>query len=648
MIYYVGQENFNFPKATVEEVIEFCHMQEMLAVDTETPELHPQLADMLLFQIGTEEKQFVIDVRTEDITPFKWILENVPIVLQNAKFDLRWFAKYGIFPYLNVIDTFLAEHVIMAGLESSKDLASLCKKYLKETISKDERNLFRKKIINERTVEYAGRDIKHLIPIFRIQKKIIRKERLEECLNLELLYVPVMAYIEDCGMFIDQENWREKIDRDIFELNKSLDKLESYYFRYAKAPQGSLFGNSSMNWASIPQVLGFLKSLGLNPVDKHGKPTVGKAALKKLITEHEIIEPLLNFKGHVKNVSTYGESFLDLCNSFPDKRVRTSFRQILKTGRTGSGASEDGESTVKEANLQNIPGEEFTRHCFVPSEGNYYAIADYSQQEQNILANQSENPALFEFFNSGQGDGCLHCFIVRKMFPKLSHLTDQEIKDNHKKERNMAKTCGFAANYGGTGFTIAANLGLTKEEGERIYESYWQSFPGLPEYFDKKEQETLRQGYVLTNNIIKRRIYLKAIRELKELDKSIDWDDYRAEKAAESEKFWTYYKPLMSQRSKLKSSIRRAAMNSPVQSTGADMMKRAGIEFYHWIIENGYRGKILIANIVHDEYVIEASKEIDPKLVSDKLRECMINASIPFCDTIPMNLSIKITDKWEH
>lgn len=646
MIYYVGQEDFNFPKATMDDVLEFCHMQPMLAVDSETPELHPQLAEMLLFQIGNEEHQYVIDVRTESLEPLKWILENVPLVFHNAKFDLRWLYKYKIYPYLNVQDTFLAEHVIMAGRESRKDLASLVWKYLKVKLSKEERNLFRKSIINEVTINYAGRDVIYLIPLLQAQRKIIRKERLEECLNLEFLYVPVMAYIEDCGMFIDQEKWEEKIERDTHALNKALDRLDALYFKYAKSPQTSLFGNSTMNWSSSPQVLKFLKTLGLNPVDKHGKPTVGKAALKKLALEHEIINPLLEYKGHVKNVSTYGESFLELCNSFPDKRVRTSFRQILKTGRTGSGSSDEGESSIKEANLQNIPHDEFTRHCFIAEKGRYYVIADYSQQEQNILANQSLNESLLEFFQSGDSD--MHCFIVRKMFPELASLTNDEIKKHHKAKRDQAKICGFAANYGGTGFTIANNLGLSKEEGERIYEAYWNSFPGLTDYFTRKEMETLRNGYVLTNYIIKRRIYLKEIEELRELDKSIDWDDYRLEKEKESERYFEYYKPLMSKRAKLRSAVRKAAMNSPVQSTGADMMKLAGIQLFHWILENDYIYRILIANIVHDEYVTEADEDIDPQMVEDKVNECMRNASLPFCGTIPMHMTTVTTDKWEH
>lgn len=649
MIYYLGQEEgLPFKKTTVEEILEFCNSQYLLGVDTETTDLHPQIGELLLLQIGNEEHQFIIDVRTESLAPFKWTLENVPSIYHNAKFDLRWLYKEGIYPYLNVKDTFLTEQILMAGRTTYKSYASYaacCDKYLGVAISKTERNLFKKKIINERSITYGARDVQHLIPLFNEQLKLVRKEKLQDCLELEFLYVPVMAYIEDCGMLVDQEKWKEKIELDQMKLNRSLDRLDELYFKYAKGPQTSLFGNSGLNWGSPPQVLTFLHSQGLYPVDKEGKPTTSSKVIVMMVDKHEAIPAILDFRKHQKNCSTYGESFLELCNSFPDKRVRTSFRQILKTGRTGSGSSKDEGSSVTEANLQNIPGDDFTRSCFIPEEGRTYVVADYSQQEQNILANQSCNQALLDFFRSGSTD--MHCFVVRKMHPELEHLSDSEIKKNHSDKRKFAKTCGFASNYGGNGRTVAYNLGLSLEEGDRIYQSYVDSLPGLFDYFGEKEKETNRQGYVLTNYVTKRRIYLDQIKELKKLNREIDWEDYRLQKSLESEKYFEYYKPLMSRQAKLRSTIRKAAMNSPIQSTGADMMKQAGILMFHWIVENDLLHKVLIPNIIHDEYIVEPIKELKD-IVCSKLEESMINASVPFCEVVPMGLGIKESPKWEH
>ncbi len=646
MIYYLGQDNnLPFKRTTQEEILDFCNSEYILAVDTETSDLHPQVGELLLLQIGNEEKQFVIDCRTEDISFLKWILENVPIVLHNAKFDLRFLYSKGIYPYLNVKDTFIAEHVLLAGIDSFKSYAALCKKYFDLTISKDERNLFRKKIINEVTIRYGARDVQHLIPLFNKQLTLLKREKLLDCIELEFLYVPVMAYIEDCGMFIDQEKWKEKIELDLYRLNRSLDKLDEIYYEHSKTAQLSLFGNPDINWGSSSQVLAFLNRLGIHPVDKDGKPTTASKVLSTMTKTHEIISALMDFRKHQKNCSTYGESFIELCNSFPDGRVRTSFRQILKTGRTGSGASEAGGSTIKEANLQNIPRDKYTRSCFIPKEGYTYVVADYSQQEQNILANQSANPALLEFFKSGSSD--MHCFVVRKMHPEIADLTDDEIKKGHSDKRNFAKACGFASNYGGNGQTIAYNLGLTQEEGDRIYQSYVDSLPGLFDYFKIKEGETHRLGHILTNQIVKRRIYQPRLKELKTLGKSIDWDDYRLHKSTLSEKYLDYYKPLMSKLAKIKSGIRKASMNAPIQSTGADMMKRAGILFYHWILENDLVNKVLIANIIHDEYVAECPTSMADE-VSDRLKDCMLQASEPFCDLVPMKLTVMTTQQWEH
>lgn len=643
MIYYIGKGQDKFESATMLDVINFCERNDILAVDTETSDLHPQLGKLLLVQIGNFEDQYVINAKEHDITLLKEVLENKTLVFHNSKFDLRWFNKIGIYPYLYVKDTFLAESILITDKKARRSYAVCCKKYLDVAISKDERNLFKKEIINEKTIEYAARDVKYLLPLYEKQCELITQNDLQECFDLECLFAPVMAYIEDCGMFLNQKRWEEKVERDTAKLNSALDKLDSLYFKYQKNIQTNLFGNSSMNWASPQQVIRFFNEQGLYPVDKHGKPSCRKDVLSRFSDQHEIVKPYLEFKKHAKNVSMYGYSFLNLCNMFPDKRIRTSFNQILKTGRTGSGSS--SESSAKEANLQNIPSADETRHCFIPEDGYVYITGDYTQQEQNILANFSLNPSLLEFFRGGSND--MHSFVARKMYSYLSDKTDEEISTKFKKERNSAKTCAFASNYGGTGYTIANNMGIPKEEGDRIYESYMSSFPGLMDYFDIKERETIRLGYILTNNVTKRRIYMSEIDELRELDKQIDWDDYRGHKESETPRYFEYYKPLMVRRSKIKGTIRRTAMNAPIQSTGADMMKRAGILFFHWIIKNNFIKKVKIVNLVHDEYVNECLEELR-KLIKDKLEEFMRAAAFEFCKTILIKLEAKESLVWSH
>src|SRR5690606_32291906 len=123
---------------------------------------------------------------------------------------------------------------------------------------------------------------------------------------------------------------------------------------------------------------------------------------------------------------------------------------------------------------------------------------DYSGQETVVLANVSREANIGKLILEG---GDMHCFVTKAIYPTLKDLTDDEIKSKHKDKRQIAKAAGFAIQYGGTGFTIAKNLGITEEEGNKVYDAYFKAFPDLRKYFDKVQNITLRQGYVLIDNL---------------------------------------------------------------------------------------------------------------------------------------------------
>lgn len=95
-------------------------------------------------------------------------------------------------------------------------------------------------------------------------------------------------------------------------------------------------------------------------------------------------------------------------------------------------------------NMQNVPSDARTRSCFQSEEGNVLIVSDFSGQEQIVLANKSLDTDLLYFYSSGLSD--MHSFIASKIFPELEGLTLDEIKDNHKGKRQIAKGAGFAIN----------------------------------------------------------------------------------------------------------------------------------------------------------------------------------------------------------
>jgi DNA polymerase I-like protein with 3'-5' exonuclease and polymerase domains len=157
-----------------------------------------------------------------------------------------------------------------------------------------------------------------------------------------------------------------------------------------------------------------------------------------------------------------------------------------------------------------------------------------------VLANKALDQNLLKFYDEGWGD--MHSFVASKMYPELEGLSLETIRTQHKEKRQAAKSAGFAINYGGTGSTIADNLGLSKEEGDKIYEAYFQAFPGLKRYFDRVKKQGLKDGYIFISEVTKRKSYLPFIDRFRELEAQLTpefWENYRVAKANNSPAFET-------------------------------------------------------------------------------------------------------------
>lgn len=651
MRYFVGNKEIEgFKRISIKESIRLFDNQKEVAVDTETSGFFPQTKELLSLQLGDSDKQVVIDAQVIDIREYKDLLETKTILMHHAKFDLRWLYKYDIYPFGNVFDTFLAERVLTTGIDNYRRSLEACVyRYLKVTLSKDIRGLIHKLGLTKEVAEYAADDVKYLIDVARHQRKKLKEKDLMSCIELDNLFVSVLAYIEDSGMYLDQDAWKEKMDEDQYELQQALDALDEYAITHNIAidEQASLFPICTIDWASPHQVTKLFKKLGVNiyvedKKTKEIKESVEAPVIRNQAEKFPIIVPYLRYKSAQKEVSNYGETFLKIAKYFPDGRVRSVFTQIKNTGRLSSGGRTGSIATV---NFQNIPREGKARGCFVPEDGNIFVVCDYSQQEQIILANKSEDTELLEFFQEGSGD--MHSFVASRMYKELMEVPIEDIKAEFPEKRQLAKSAGFAINYGGTGYTIANNLSIPVEDGERIYNDYMDAFPGLKQYFNIQEKTVLRSGYILINNITKRKSYLPNHRRFLDEWYSIDWNLYRREKKYDTDYFRNEFKPKVSSLARMKASMRKKALNYPIQGTGADMMKVAGVKLFDWIKKNQLINKVLIPNIVHDEYVLECPVELREQ-VEQKLQECMVEASKMFCTILPVKAEPVSSNKWQH
>ena len=648
MIYFVGQKSLiegSLEYCSINDVVDYCKNKKKLGVDTETEGFFNFEKKIVMLQIGDEEKQFVIDVRYVDISPLASIFkdEKIQKLFWNAKFDYKFLKFHGI-EVKNIYDGMLVEVILNNGLGNSYALGAACLKYCGKELDKSTRNQFvglRGEPFTYRQIEYGAQDVENLITIQKEQEILLKKQDLGIVARLENKFVKVLSEIEYNGFYLDPEKWKALDVKNKDNKEEAKRKLDDYVVNNGHSEfidnQLDLFCEDTkcaVSWDSPKQVIEYLKFLGVDtkvPDKKTGeeKDSCEEKHISKFKKKFDFIPLYLEYKKYAKSVSTYGLDFLNHVNKRTG-RVHSNYWQIVTTGRMSS----------NEPNLQNIPSDKEFRMCFEGQGDNMLVVADYSGQEQKVVADQCLDPSLVDFQLNGDGD--MHCLIARKCFPELSDVSTKDIKEFHTDKRNFAKTIGFALNYGGSEHTIADRLQIPVDEAEKLVNAYFAGFPDMTRHFEKITQQTMRQGYVLIDDVTKRKFYIKDFQKFKNAEKEFTpefWRKYRENKNKYKQKVRDYFVT--------KGKIQRWSQNMPVQGTSGSMTKTAVILLYDRIGELGLHDKIKIVNIIHDEIVLESCPEV-VDVAAEIITEAMENAGKIYCKTIPMNADSCITKYWKH
>jgi len=664
MIYFISAQKRLFESkeiqiGTIEQCINYCKKLDFVGIDTETTGFNPHNDKVLLLQLGDFNNQFVID-SSIDFKLFKELLETKTLIGQNLKFDLRFLYNLDIWPN-KVYDTYLAEVKLTQGIiDIKRNLQVLNEKYVGTSdVDKSLRGLIHKGI-TDIVIKYASNDVKPLHIIREKQLEKAQELQMIKAIDLENEFVLILAYCEYCGMYVDPNKWINKIKLKEKELIIALETLNNYVLsnnlnNYIEM-QLDLFSSErtiNLNWNSDIQVKKLFKELGINIFSFEGgikKESVDAKILKPQEKSFTIIPLYLEYKRLEKDISTYGYKFLSQINK-KTGRLYTSFTQIVDTGRMSSGGK--NKNTKEEyINFQNIPADKETRSCFTNQFPNTILInCDYSGMESVVLANISQEPNLIQFYNDNLGD--LHSYVASKLFKELNGLSLIDIKKYHKDKRQIAKSANFALAYGGTGYTIARNLSISKEAGEEVEQAYFEAFKDLKDYFDLQEKNALEKGYILIDSLTGSKFFLHNFEEFLELhkkytfsDNRIFWDKYKVEKAKNS--FWFQSeKENISHYFRWKSQIRRNAQNFPIQGSSASITKIAGILLFRWIKQNNLLNRVLISNIVHDEYILESNINIAEE-VSKQVKQCMEQAGTYYCKQVPLKAEPVIALEWGH
>ena len=252
MIYFVSNQTElfkfdEFENLSVEESIKIINTWDLIQFDTETKGRDARIGQLLLMQFGNKDKsiQIVVDVSTVDPLLYKEVLESKLILGQNLKFDLQWLYNYGIVP-LNVYDTMIVEQLLYLGYPPypkpggvSYSLAALTERYCNINIDKSIRGQIIWRGIDVEVIKYAANDVVYIYDIAKAQLEKAKKVESLKAVKLECGFVPVIAYLEWCGIKLDVKVWKQKMLQDEAKRDQMIKELNNFLVNYYKEHNGN-------------------------------------------------------------------------------------------------------------------------------------------------------------------------------------------------------------------------------------------------------------------------------------------------------------------------------------------------------------------------------------------------------------------------
>ena len=570
MIYLVsGQqklfESSEYKQLSIEDSLAMMNSWGIIQLDLETAGRDCHLCDILCAQFGNDaaDARIVVDCTTVDITLYKEALETKWVVGQNLKFDLQFLYNYGIIPR-KVYDTMIVEQLLHLGYPSgviSYALNAIAERRLGVNIDKTVRGEIIWRGLDEKVILYAAGDVTYLEKIMRSQLDDCKKK---DCLvgaRLECDFVPVIAYLEWCGIKLDEDKWKAKMAKDSKCLQSAKMALDEFVTNNPKLSnyyrinlQGDLFGGFSdkpicnINWSSSRQVVQLAKDLGFDTTVQDKKTGEDKdSVLEKHLKgqkgiNDEFLKLYFEYQEYAKVVSSFGQGHLDAINP-KTGRIHTVYRQLgTVSGRMSSGSQQANTDLAKfkqlpakrctYPNMQQLPHDAITRGCFISESNNIFVSVDWAAMEARIGAEVYNEKTLLDEFLYGSGDS--HAAYAKAVFTE--ELKDIDVKDVKKLRpdlRNKVKSIEFAVQFGSDGTAAAPQLGVSVEEARQLVNNLLQGMTGLASFKQKAGQQLMNTGYVLISPITGHKAYWWDYSTWKERQKSFTsefWEEYKKHK----------------------------------------------------------------------------------------------------------------------
>lgn len=587
-------------KDKLENLFNYLEKFEIICIDTETTGFDQDNLDILGVSFSCEEKvAYYVDVRNEILrqiffTKLKNHLVNKKkFIGHNLKYDYKVLRKFGVTLEPIYFDTIIA--AMLCGIEGEKlSMDDLAKKYLRyltihyEDVVKD-----KKKTLNDYPIEevknYSCEDADITLRLFKFYYPKIKEEGFSKIFYaIEMPLLPILAEMELEGILVDKEYF-ESLDKEVADR---LYKIKGEIFELA----GKNFLINSPK--QLSQVL--FEDLKIPPVKKTktGLSTDEQVLDTLADMGYPIAQKIVEHRKLDKLRGTYIIPTLGYIKK--DGRIHTNYKQaFVSTGRLSS----------VEPNLQNIPA--FTemginiRKGFVSAPGYLLASFDYSQIELRVLAYFSQDQSLIKAFSDGID---IHSNTASILFKK-------DISQVSQNERKIAKTINFGVIYGLSAFGLKQQLGISQSEAQSFITNYFASFSTIKDYINNYMNLCEQRGYADT--------YYGRKRHIPQLKSSNKTD---------------------------KDAAKRAALNTQIQGTAAEIMKKGMIDVVS-VLNSTYgiekREKVRLLLQVHDELIFEIREDlIEP--VTKKIKNALESVMQGNKDwNIPLEVNSSFGKSWD-
>ena len=606
-------EKFNIDKKKYKSIIsekeldnwlKILSEQSVISVDTETSSLNPLETELvgISFCYGPNKacyipiahKNFKNLNKELVLKKIKPILEDESIkkVGQNIKFDFIVLKQNGI-EIKPIEDTMLISYTLDAGT-NRHNLDTLAEIHLnhknisyKELVGSGKKKLNFSDIDLEKSTEYAAEDADVTLRLYEYLSSRLNEEKLNKIYEVfEKPMVKILSKLESNGIKVNNlylKKLSSKFEERLKKMEKDIYKVAGKSFNIASPKQlGEIIYND-------------LKIAKLKKTKKGSLATSAKVLEDLALSGHKLPNLILVWRQVSKLKNTYTDALQDHISK-KTKRVHSSF--LLAATNTGRLASSD-------PNLQNIPikseeGREI-RKAFISEKKNILISADYNQIEMRILADIADVKELKKAFINNED---IHSLTASQVFNVPINKISNDL-------RRKAKAINFGIIYGITQYGLAKQISVSNHEALDFINSYFKKFPEIKDYMNSTINTCRRQGYV--SNIFGRRIHLRGIN-----DKNFS----------------------------VRSFQERAAINAPIQSTAADIIRLAMIKIDNIIETNKkFNAKMLLQ--IHDELIFECMEK-DASYIKKTVKELMVSISSSdyHMFSIPLEVSVNSGYNW--